>query len=148
MKVIGSRNRKLFFFFTATDGETRTYRIRRLRCTVCHKIHHELPDFMVPFKRLSTEAISRIIEGNDLLQISSKIITNTFQWFEQKADTFIGLTKRICKHDLMEPVFFQPDETLSKLEWLKVAFSHHDKWLAHLVRMIVNRGLWPHTRMG
>ncbi|WP_425623289.1 DUF6431 domain-containing protein [Brevibacillus borstelensis] len=40
MNVIGSRRRKV----ASESGEVRLLVIRRLRCSQCQKIHHELPD--------------------------------------------------------------------------------------------------------
>jgi len=37
--------------------------IRRLCCSGCKKIHHELPDFIVPYKRHCRETIEKIIAG-------------------------------------------------------------------------------------
>ncbi|MGI6649770.1 MAG: DUF6431 domain-containing protein [Bacillota bacterium] len=34
--------------------------IRRLRCRHCHRIHHELPDILVPYKRHSSESIESV----------------------------------------------------------------------------------------
>ncbi|WP_267459278.1 DUF6431 domain-containing protein [Brevibacillus composti] len=47
MNVIGSRRRKV----ASESGEVRLLVIRRLRCSQCQKIHHELPDCVVPYKR-------------------------------------------------------------------------------------------------
>lgn len=38
--------------------------IRRLRCGQCGKVHHELPDVVVPYKRHCAETIEKVIEGN------------------------------------------------------------------------------------
>lgn len=35
--------------------------IRRLRCRACNKIHHELPDILIPYKRHCAETIEKII---------------------------------------------------------------------------------------
>ena len=57
--VIGSRKRKVI----DTLGEALTLIIRRLRCKVCGKIHHELPDILVPYKRHCAETVEQIISG-------------------------------------------------------------------------------------
>jgi len=46
-----------------TDGEVKILVIRRLRCRECDKIHHELPDILVPYKRHCAETIENIISG-------------------------------------------------------------------------------------
>ncbi len=45
LKVIGSRKRNTL----QGDGETIILIIRRLRCRNCRRIHHELPDILVPY---------------------------------------------------------------------------------------------------
>ena len=37
--------------------------IRRLYCENCHKIHHEIPDCLVPYKRYEADVIEGAIEG-------------------------------------------------------------------------------------
>ena len=47
------------------DGSVEVLIIRRLRCREekCRKIHHELPDILVPYKRHCAETIENIIAG-------------------------------------------------------------------------------------
>lgn len=42
--------------------ERQIYRIHRLRCPKCGKIHRELPDFMAPFKQYAVEVISGVLD--------------------------------------------------------------------------------------
>ena len=46
-----------------TDAEKGILIIRRLYCEKCARIHHELPDCVVPFKRYSAEVIENIVDG-------------------------------------------------------------------------------------
>lgn len=43
--------------------ESRTYVIRRLQCHNCEKLHRELPDCLIPYKRYATEVISGVLDG-------------------------------------------------------------------------------------
>ena len=45
------------------DGKKIIYHIRRLRCAPCNRIHHELPDCIVPYKRHCAETIEAITNG-------------------------------------------------------------------------------------
>ena len=123
-----------------------TYRIRRLKCLHCNKIHHELPDFIVPYKRYSSDLISNVIEGNDDTRMDPQQIKKLHHWFALRLKSFVGLVRRAFKVDLNLAVSHEPDGTLSNLDWLKSCFHHHPNWLAHLVRLLVNLKLWPHTR--
>ncbi|WP_429472508.1 DUF6431 domain-containing protein [Neobacillus sp. B4I6] len=59
MSVIGTRDRKS----KERSGETRVYNIRRLRCDNCGSIHHELPDFLVPYKRYESNCIEMVLSN-------------------------------------------------------------------------------------
>lgn len=47
-----------------TIGRTTTYiQMRRLRCTVCGKVHRELPDSVLPYKQYEAEIVRGVTEG-------------------------------------------------------------------------------------
>ena len=62
LKVIGSRKRKMI----DTGGETVRLVVRRLRCVNenCRRIHHELPDVVIPYKMHTAATFEKII-AND-----------------------------------------------------------------------------------
>lgn len=43
------------------EEDRKTLVIRRLYCEQCNKIHHELPDCLVPYKRYGAEIIENIV---------------------------------------------------------------------------------------
>ena len=47
------------------DGDSCTLLIRRLRCGDCGRVHHELPDIVVPYKRYDSETIEEILSPKD-----------------------------------------------------------------------------------
>ncbi|WHH59850.1 DUF6431 domain-containing protein [Petroclostridium sp. X23] len=53
MDVIGSRKRGVI----ESAGEKKHLVIRRLCCSHCGRVHHELPDILVPYKRYSSQTI-------------------------------------------------------------------------------------------
>ena len=53
------RQRKLI----RDDGTKETYRLRRLKCSSCGKLHLELPDIMQPFKHHETKVIESELSG-------------------------------------------------------------------------------------
>ena len=55
--VQGVRRRK----YIKDSGEYHTLIIRRLRCKDCNKIHHELPDILIPYKRHCVNTIEKIV---------------------------------------------------------------------------------------
>lgn len=61
LHVIGTRSRKL----RQTDGSTISLIVRRFRCSKCGRIHHELPDMIVPYKRYSADCIAMVLTASD-----------------------------------------------------------------------------------
>ena len=59
MKIRDSKRRKVIF----ADGTVDTFVLRRYKCTVCGRVHLELPDIMVPHKHYSRSAIIDTING-------------------------------------------------------------------------------------
>jgi len=125
LKVIGTRRRQII----AADGEKRIYIIRRLRCAErCGKIHHELPDIMVPYKRHSAETLEKISENDTAeLYVESNTIT--------KIREFISRIKTLYRNALPGLKEKYRDMNFSEFPLLK-----------ELVRTLVNGNLWVHTR--
>lgn len=44
-----------------SSGDRNTLVIRRLHCEPCGKIHHELPDLVVPYKRYDAESLEGVV---------------------------------------------------------------------------------------
>ena len=89
LKVIGSRHRGC----TNSAGDAIDLIIRRLRCHDCRKIHHELPDILVPYKRHASESIEAAVTGDDYLCVAAdeSTIRRWRRWFEEVADLPPGL---------------------------------------------------------
>ena len=78
--VVGSRIRKLY----SIEGNKKDYRIRRLYCTSCRKIHHELPDVIVPYKSYDVSSIYNIIIGNKKeVGCDEKTAINVLLWWDR-----------------------------------------------------------------
>jgi len=45
------------------EGTKHIYSLRRLRCKKCGRLHTELPDFVVPYKRYSAEVVEKVSKG-------------------------------------------------------------------------------------
>ncbi|MEW6541058.1 MAG: DUF6431 domain-containing protein [Bacillota bacterium] len=59
LKAIGSRKRSCI----DSLGDKIILVIRRLRCVACRRIHHELPDLLVPYRRHIRESIEAAVGG-------------------------------------------------------------------------------------
>jgi hypothetical protein len=123
LKVIGSRRRILI----DTNGEKQTYIIRRMRCRDCKKIHHELPDCIVPYKRHSVNTFQAVIDDKtDDVPCEESTICKIKHWWLLVKDYFKGILA-----------------VLSAKQNIK--FSTCPK-LCEIVRAIVNSNFWIHTR--
>ena len=52
-------------------GEVRTYYIRRLRCPVCGTFHAAIPDFIIPHKHYSKQAIEEALDQEQSDKLSA-----------------------------------------------------------------------------
>ncbi|MCR5848234.1 MAG: DUF6431 domain-containing protein [Lachnospiraceae bacterium] len=132
LSVIGSRKRKL----KCDDGETKQLIVRRLHCDRCNKIHHELPDCVVPYKRYSAEVISEVVSADTESVTSFSGETSTFlrlrTWFALLRD-YLSRIRELLQ------IRFSAD--ISNINPSSVG------GLKSIVRLLVNSNLWPQTRL-
>ena len=123
LMVIGSRDRYLI----NSAGNKETLVIRRLRCVICGKIHHELPDMIIPYKRHCVETIENIANGDveDVccdFRIEARIRT----WWAAFRVYFENIRASLR---MKYGAVFPPDPTPREI-----------------VRAVANANLWIHTR--
>jgi hypothetical protein len=84
LKVIGSRSRK----YIKSDGSHHTLIIRRMRCIACRKIHHEIPDILIPYKRYDNESIEATLTTKNELSVAAEksTIKRWISWFNSLKD--------------------------------------------------------------
>ena len=121
--VIGTKRRKVI----EPNGEVKILIIRRLRCRECGKIHHELPDIFVPYKRHCAETIEKIIAGKTAeVPCEESTIRKIRAWWSVLLPYFISVTESLnAKYSV---TFRQP---LAPKE---------------IIRAVANAHLWIHTR--
>lgn len=144
--VIGSRQRTC----RSDSGEKKVLVIRRLRCTRCRRIHHELPDCLLPYKRYESVCVERLVsdssESTDIAADDSTLY-RWRTWFHALLPYFLG-----CLTSIAIRLGYIPAEECSVLS----SQSVHQRveryvgdslgWLARVVRPITNSHLWIHTR--
>ena len=142
--VIGSRKRK----YIDGTGEKVVLVIRRLWCSHCSKVHHELPDLLIPYKRYGTKSIEAVVSGESELTVAAdeSTITRWKQWFKEVSNYLAGALVSIAFRFRIQPVEGLSDLPQSPLQriWLLVGNAPH--WLARAVRPVVNANCWVHTR--
>ncbi|MBG9654269.1 hypothetical protein ABE24_18305 [Cytobacillus firmus] len=146
MSVIGTRNRKS----KKSSGESCVYSIRRLECDQCEKIHHELPDFLVPYKRYESECIEAVLSNPNHHDIPADESTlfRWFEWFHSLIDYWIGCLISIMHRTKQEniPLDLTSENPETALQRLGRLVGDAPGWLGRFVRPIVNINLWLHTR--
>jgi hypothetical protein len=90
---------------TDSTGEKIKLSIRRLKCVKCRRIHHELPDCVVPYKRHCAETIEEIIKGNEEIPCESRTIRRIRLWWKIVSSYFKNIIKSLAEK---YEVRFQP----------------------------------------
>lgn len=140
LKVIGSRKRKAL----NCNSEKQTIVIRRLRCPKCKRIHHELPDILIPYKRYLSECIESIIEGReDEVCCENSSIYRIKEWFKYIMEYIAGSLGAIAARMGIETEVKEK----SALQRIKEYVGREKGWLKRAVRTMVNTNNWVHTRL-
>ena len=143
LRGIGSRKRK----GRKATGEQVVYRIRRLRCTGCRRIHHELPDLLVPYKHYEAAVLESVITAEDLLDVAAdeSTLSRWRLWFAQMAAYWVHSLQAIV-HRFQLPVEGSSNPPSSSLQSIGRFVGHGFGWMGRVVRPLVHAGLWVHTR--
>lgn len=145
LKVVGSRKRKS----KTPDGQTKILIIRRLRCLSCSRIHHELPDCLVPYKRYASLSIEHVLteaQSPPVLAADDATLYRLKKWFYGILPYLIGCLRSIAIRLGGDPV--KEPSVLSQSVHQRIGHyvGNEPGWLARIVRPIVNANLWIHTR--
>lgn len=141
--VVGSRKRGV----VEHNGDKKILRIRRLRCAHCHRIHHELPDILVPYKRYGAETIEKILLSKlhctDDCPCEQSTIKRTKLWFYLLREYFQSVLESLKAQ-------WEEDEEIASMisQFLPLSSYPHlpAGWLKGFVRLIVNSNRWLQTR--
>lgn len=145
--VIGSRQRTC----RSDSGERKVLVIRRLRCTTCRRIHHELPDCLLPYKRYESTSVERIVtdssESADIAADDSTLY-RWRTWFHMLLPYLLGcltsIAIRLGQHPPVEELSVLSSQSVHQRIGRYVGDA--SGWLARVVRPIANSHLWVHTR--
>jgi hypothetical protein len=81
-----------------SDGNKIKLLIRRLQCSPCKRIHHELPDCIVPYKRHCAETIENIVTGNTRdVPCDENYIQRVLLWWSIVLPYFTGILESIAE---------------------------------------------------
>lgn len=144
LNVIGSRRRH----YINGLGERLALIIRRLRCSPCKRVHHELPDILVPYKRYGSESIEAVVSGASTLAVAAdeSTITRWKRWFADVAHYLAGALVSIAICHGIHSVEGRSDLPESSLQRICHFVGDAPRWLARVVRPVVNANYWVQTR--
>ena len=140
--VIGSRNRKTIEI-SQGNLQTKTIRIRRLKCSTCGRIHHELPGSVIPYKRHAVTNVELVLEG-DAAQtaVEDSTIRRWKTWFEDLACHLLGVLHTLTGDNTVEKTPYPG----TPLQRLRKYVGNAAGWLSRVVQQIVKKNLWVQTR--
>lgn len=145
LRIIGSRKRKVF----VTSGEAKMLVIRRLRCTSCRQIHHELPDCIVPYKRYESVCVEQVVsESRHASDVAADNATlyRWRLWFREQITYFLGCLSSISIRLHQDSAETPSSPLRSTHQRIGRFVGDAPGWLARIVRPIVNANYWLHTR--
>lgn len=144
--MIGSRLRK----FKNDLGEKNILRIRRLRCKICDQIHHELPDFILPYKRYESKCFEKAVTPGTTIDVpvDDSTLFRWNRWFLDSLDYWIACLRSISlRYQLdRDPMDLTSTNTSTVLETIGRLFGEGSGWLGRMAKPIANVNLWIHTR--
>ena len=142
--VIGSRQRKL----ATAGGDQRVLIVRRLRCLQCRKIHHELPDCIVPYKRYESECVEQVVAGPTSSSVAADDATlrRWKRWFADHRTYLLGALRSIVIRYHQGPAEKPSVPSQSAYHRIGRILTDSPGWLARIVRSVTNANLWLHTR--
>lgn len=140
MKVIGSRRRSCI----KDTGELVILMIRRLRCESCNRVHHELPDILVPYKRHLSRSIEAAVGSEESLSVAAdeSTINRWKQWFKALANHFLGVLISIKIRFGKGAAEVGSGLPGPPLQRIRQHVGDAPGWLARVVRPVVNANCW------
>jgi hypothetical protein len=119
-----------------------------MRCTTCGRVHHELPDILVPYKRHCCESIEKVVEGGEQLSVPAdeSTINKWRRWFKDQGSRFLGCLISIATRFHGYTVEDLSHLPRSVLYGIFQFTGSQPMWLAKAVRSVANSNNWLHTR--
>lgn len=144
LSIIGSRPR------TRRDetGEKSILIIRRMRCGGCRRIHHELPDCLVPYKRYASACIEQVVSESAPASVAADEATlyRWRIWIEAQVTYLLGCLASLEMQFQQDPVKPLSDPSRPAHQRFGHWVGNAAGWLARVVRPIANANLWVQTR--
>lgn len=118
------------------------YRIRRLRCVSCRRIHRELPDFVLPFKNYDSQTVQGTLDltPDNCCNADDSTMRRWQRSFELSKNALIALLVSYYMNLTKSmPSLLDVKDILSKIT------SEQKNWLSFVFRLLINSGHRAHT---
>lgn len=119
------------------DGVVMRYKIRRLKCKACGKLHNELPDFIHPHKHYGSEVVETQLDGKRThCPAENSTVNRWISSFKKHKECLesmlISLWIRVNKkhHPILQKT--------SLLDYIK---SKGKGWLTNVTQLLINNNL-------
>jgi len=127
------------------NGDKHPLSVRRLRCQnqQCRRLHTELPDFLVPYKRYAATVFAAVLSGTaPVAPLEESTRWRWRNWYRRLLGYFLGVYASLRR---------QMQETARTLlaspkTPAVVPLLEANPGLSELVRLAVNSGNWVTTR--
>jgi hypothetical protein len=124
------------------DGGRDTYRLRRLICKECGKLHTEMPDKFQPYKHYSSAVIEATIDD---ARSDCPADNATISRWKSDFKASSGQLESVLRSYWMK-YRKQSFPLLNDISLLKTIRKHNTGWLAIVTRLLINTGYGIHTR--
>lgn len=121
--------------------------VRRFRCKGCKKLHHELPDCFVPYKRYERECIETVLATHrdeaSMVPVDDKTMSRWRWWAEALVVYWLGCLAALA---LMFGTSVQASSRPRQSVHQRIGqvVGHASGWLGRVVRPVANANLWVH----
>ena len=112
------------------------YRLRVMKCKLCGKTHRELPEGIVPYKRMDAERLSDITEAEEEKDLGDAEIS-TWKRVKEWVLWFLEYALKVLKS--LQTLLGAEFPTVSADDCL-------NRRLKYFVRLVVNSGNWIQHR--
>lgn len=113
------------------------------------KIHHELPDCIVPYKRYESACVEQVVtepESVSTAAADDATLRRWKHWFYEQIPYLLGVLTSIAIRFHQDPVEMPSVPSQSAHHRIGHYVGDAPGWLARIVRPVVNSNLWAHTR--
>jgi hypothetical protein len=125
-------------FSKRCNGEVWQFRLRRLLCGECAKLHTEIPDIIQPFKHYDSETIQCILDGNEGALECDVDCSTIRRWKRDFSIAGLDIEQRLASVIAQESDDKMP--LLSPGLVLAYIRATVDRWLAFVMCLLINGG--------